>query len=212
MWSAGCIVRSCCSAALFQGTDPLNQLEQVVQLIGRPSEADLENVMNESALQFLENLPQSEAQLEETLSMASASAIELIRGMLRFNPETRISADEALRHPYLEEYAPDTATADAAAREELAPALLSEWLTITGLSTLPMEQLQNLIFREILHFHPEATTSRWARAVLTRREERRWEAVGEPGRVLTLSVRIVVRTFGLLSCVRTMHPCYGHVL
>ena len=86
MWSAGCIVAELLlRRPLFQGTDPLNQLEQVVQLIGRPSEADLENVMNESALQFLENLPQSEAQLEETLSMASASAIELIRGMLRFN-------------------------------------------------------------------------------------------------------------------------------
>ena len=165
MWSAGCIVAELLlRRPLFQGTDPLNQLEQVVQLIGRPSEADLENVMNESALQFLENLPQSEAQLEETLSMASASAIELIRGMLRFNPETRISADEALRHPYLEEYAPDTATADAAAREELAPALLSEWLTITGLSTLPMEQLQNLIFQEMLHFHPEATALKWGAA------------------------------------------------
>ena len=34
----------------------LNQLEQVVKLIGCPSEEDLEVVMNESALQLLENL------------------------------------------------------------------------------------------------------------------------------------------------------------
>ena len=40
-------------------------------------------------------------------------------------------------------------------------ALLQEWLTITGVATLPMEQLQNLIFQEMLYFHPEAMGLPW---------------------------------------------------
>ena len=42
--------------------------------------------------------------------------------------------------------------------------MMSEWLTITGVATLPMEQLQNLIFQEMLHFHPEAISLGWGAA------------------------------------------------
>ena len=42
--------------------------------------------------------------------------------------------------------------------------LLSEWLTITGVATLPMEQLQNLIFQEMLHFHPQTIHLNWGAA------------------------------------------------
>ena len=51
---------------------------------------------------------------------------------------------------------------EARARDE--PTLLSEWLTITGVATLPMEQLQNLIFQEMLHFHPETIHLSWGAA------------------------------------------------
>ena len=57
MWSAGCIVGELFTRKpLFQGTDPLNQLEQVVRLTGCPTEEDLESVMNESALQLFAGL------------------------------------------------------------------------------------------------------------------------------------------------------------
>ena len=45
-----------------------------------------------------------------------------------------------------------------------APSLLSEWLAITGVTTLAMEQLQNLIFQEMLYFHPEAINLQWGAA------------------------------------------------
>ena len=61
MWSAGCIIAELFTRKpLFQGTDPLSQLEQVVRFVGHPSEEDLEAVMNEGALQFIEALPRSE--------------------------------------------------------------------------------------------------------------------------------------------------------
>ena len=33
-----------------------------------------------------------------------------------------------------------------------------------GVSTLPKEQLQNLIFQEMLHFHPEVISLHWGAA------------------------------------------------
>ena len=163
MWSVGCIIAELFTRKpLFQGVDPLSQLEQVVRFVGHPSEDDLEAVMNEGALQFIEALPPGQAMLDETLTTASPLAIDLIRKLLTFNADKRAGADESLAHPYLAAYyrPPDM----AARQSEAAPALLSEWLTITGFSTLPMEQLQNLVFQEMLHFHPEATKLKWGAA------------------------------------------------
>ena len=57
MWSVGCIVGELLMRKpLFKGTDPRNQLEQIARLLGRPTEADLEAIMNEGALNFLEQL------------------------------------------------------------------------------------------------------------------------------------------------------------
>jgi len=162
MWSVGCIVAELFSRKpIFKGSDPLNQLEQVVRLIGPPSQEDLEAVMNEGALQYLEALPaehRSSASLETAIPTATPLAFDLIRKLLTFAAATRLSAAEALAHPYLAEYADDLSHVN---RESEPAALQSEWLTITGVSTLPKEQLQNLIFQEMLHFHPEVIGCYW---------------------------------------------------
>jgi hypothetical protein len=43
-------------------------------------------------------------------------------------------------------------------------AMLSEWISIAGTSMLPKEQLQNLIFQEMLHYHPEVMNLHWGAA------------------------------------------------
>jgi serine/threonine protein kinase len=93
---------------------------------------------------------------------ASPAAIDMIRKMLSFNPESRATAQETLKHACLAEYRDESTEEYETHAQE--PAILSEWLTITGLSTLPMEQLQNLIFQEMLHFHPEVTSLKWGAA------------------------------------------------
>ena len=42
--------------------------------------------------------------------------------------------------------------------------MISEWLTIAGISTQPKEQLQNLIFQEMLQYHPEVISLPWGAA------------------------------------------------
>ena len=95
--------------------------------------------------------------LWELMLQAGPVAIDLIRRMLTFNASKRATAEEACQHAYLAEY--NEGGAKQVQREE--PALLSEWLTITGVASLPMEQLQNLIFQEMLHFHPETINLAW---------------------------------------------------
>jgi len=167
MWSTGCILAELFTRKpLFQGTDPLNQLEQVVRLIGCPSEEDLEVVLNEVSMQIFMKLSEggmapAQGSLEATLPQAGPVALDLIRKMLVFNAEKRIDAAAALKHEYLAEYR-DSRASEIQRSDD--PTLHSEWLTITGVATLPMEQLQNLIFQEMLRFHPEAMHLNWGAA------------------------------------------------
>lgn len=56
------------------------------------------------------------------------------------------------------------AKVEAASKSAKETAMISEWLTITGISTQPKEQLQNLIFQEMLQYHPEVITLPWGAA------------------------------------------------
>mmetsp|Transcript_13332 Transcript_13332/g.34963 ORF Transcript_13332/g.34963 Transcript_13332/m.34963 type:complete len:104 (-) Transcript_13332:1290-1601(-) len=42
--------------------------------------------------------------LESIFTAANPEAVDLVKRMLRFNPWERISAEEALKHPYLREH------------------------------------------------------------------------------------------------------------
>ena len=69
----------------------------------------------------------------------------------------------ACQHTFLTEYYVGESE-DERARQREEPHILSEWLTITGVATLPMEQLQNLIFQEMLQFHAETIHLNWGAA------------------------------------------------
>ena len=98
------------------------------------------------------------------LLQAGPVALDLIRRILTFNANKRLTAADALKHEYLAEYREDGVDGRPAPAQQDDSALVSEWLTITGVATLPMEQLQNLIFQEMLHFHPETINLNWGAA------------------------------------------------
>ena len=75
----------------------------------------------------------------------------------------RVCPTLCVQHTFLSEYC-DGESEDERARQREEPRMLSEWLTITGVATLPMEQLQNLIFQEMLQFHPETIHLNWGAA------------------------------------------------
>jgi len=160
MWSVGCIVAELFGRQpLFKGTDPRNQLEQIMTVIGRPADEDLEAIMNEGAVNYIESLPRTQESLEEKLPTATPPALDLIRRLLVFNPNKRITAEEARQHAYVQEY---NEPSSPPGPEEAA--MLSEWMTIASASMLPKEQLQNLIFQEMLHYHPEVMNLHWGAA------------------------------------------------
>ncbi len=85
---------------IFQGTSTLNQLDKIIELTGKPTEEDLEGVRSPFASTIIESLPPSEPKsLAEFFPEASAQALDFLRCCLQFNPEKRLTAEEALAHP-----------------------------------------------------------------------------------------------------------------
>lgn len=104
MWSVGCILGELIGGRpLFPGTSTMNQLERVIEVTGRPSDDDISSIRSGFASAMLQVLPPNIKQksLRELLPRASEDALDLMSKLMRFNPNQRLSAEEALKHPYV---------------------------------------------------------------------------------------------------------------
>ena len=106
MWGCGCILGELLSGkAVFPGTSTMNQLDLILSVTGRPSREDVAAIGSEFAATMLSELPAPKRRsLESMFPKAKPEAIDLMRKLLVFNPEKRLSAAEALRHPYVAQF------------------------------------------------------------------------------------------------------------
>ncbi len=83
----------------------MNQLDRVVEVTGRPNAEELASMKSPFAATMLESLPATKHKpIAELFPTASPEALDLIRRCLHFNPEKRLTAFEALRHPYVSQF------------------------------------------------------------------------------------------------------------
>lgn len=106
MWSVGCILAEMLgNRPLFPGNHYLNQLRRIFEIIGSPSEEDLQCILNEKAKRYVMSLPfSSRKPLNLLYPHADPLVLDLLSKMLIFNPDKRITVEEAMLHPYLEQY------------------------------------------------------------------------------------------------------------
>lgn len=107
IWSSGCILGELILGhACFKGTSTMDQLNKIMQVTGRPSQEDIEAMQSPFAATMLESVPPTlnPLPLQRVFRDASPEALDLLRRMLQFNPNKRITAEEALRHPYLAQF------------------------------------------------------------------------------------------------------------
>lgn len=106
IWSVGCILAEMLSnRPIFPGKHYLDQLNHILGVLGSPSQEDLDCIVNEKARSYLQSLPfKPKVPWNKLFPQADAKALDLLGKMLTFNPYKRISVEEALAHPYLEQY------------------------------------------------------------------------------------------------------------
>eukprot|EP00064_Thunnus_orientalis_P005231 superscaffoldBa00000501_g5245 len=106
IWSVGCILAEMLSnKPIFPGKHYLDQLNHILGVLGSPSQEDLNCIINMKARNYLQSLPEKpKIPWEKLFYKADSKALDLLGRMLTFNPIKRISVEEALAHPYLEQY------------------------------------------------------------------------------------------------------------
>ncbi|KAF9458761.1 kinase-like domain-containing protein [Collybia nuda] len=102
VWSCGCIFAEMISGTpLFRGRDNQDQLLHIMRIIGTPSDAEFQKIARDSPEIQLKTYPRYPPMpLQQVLPKASPLAIDLLEKLLKFDPQERLSAHDALSHPY----------------------------------------------------------------------------------------------------------------
>ncbi|CAN1814012.1 Mitogen-activated protein kinase 7 [Linum perenne] len=103
VWSVGCIFAEILGRKpIFPGTECLNQLKLIIDILGSQHDANLQFIGNSKARHYIKSLSRSRGVgFSHLYPRADPQAIDLLQRMLVFDPTKRITVDEALRHPYM---------------------------------------------------------------------------------------------------------------
>ncbi|KAH7651169.1 mitogen-activated protein kinase 1/3 protein [Dioscorea alata] len=149
IWSIGCIFAEVLTGKpLFPGKNVVHQLDLMTDLLGTPSLDTISRVRNEKARRYLSNMRRKQPiPFSQKFPNADPLAIKLLERLLAFDPKDRPTAEEALADPYFK----------GLAKVEREPSCHP----ITKLEfeferrRVTKEDIRELIFREILEYHPQ---------------------------------------------------------
>ncbi|KAF8380176.1 hypothetical protein HHK36_027658 [Tetracentron sinense] len=103
IWSVGCILGEIMiREPLFPGKDYVHQLRLITELLGSPDDSSLGFLRSDNARRYVRQLPQyPKQQFSVRFPNMSPGAVDLLEKMLVFDPNKRITVEEALCHPYM---------------------------------------------------------------------------------------------------------------
>ncbi|KAM4689948.1 LOW QUALITY PROTEIN: mitogen-activated protein kinase 15 [Rhinophrynus dorsalis] len=107
MWSVGCILgEMLLGKPLFPGTSTINQIERIMSIIELPSKEDVLSIKSEYGASVINRMSsRHKVSLAELLpSTCPPEALDLLTRLLIFNPDKRLTAEEALQHPYVRRF------------------------------------------------------------------------------------------------------------
>ncbi|XP_010628918.1 mitogen-activated protein kinase 15 isoform X4 [Fukomys damarensis] len=107
MWSLGCILGEMLRGQpLFPGSSTLHQLQLILETIPPPSAEDLLALGSGYSDLILQRLGSRPRQTLDTLLPPDTppEALDLLRQLLVFAPDKRLSAAQALKHPYVQRF------------------------------------------------------------------------------------------------------------
>eukprot|EP00190_Bangiopsis_sp_CCMP1999_P001049 CAMPEP_0198733260 /NCGR_PEP_ID=MMETSP1475-20131203/44159_1 /TAXON_ID= ORGANISM="Unidentified sp., Strain CCMP1999" /NCGR_SAMPLE_ID=MMETSP1475 /ASSEMBLY_ACC=CAM_ASM_001111 /LENGTH=404 /DNA_ID=CAMNT_0044496533 /DNA_START=39 /DNA_END=1253 /DNA_ORIENTATION=+ len=112
IWSVGCILAEMLvGKVIFPGKDIKDQVALICKFLGKPKPEEMQHITSKTALEFLASLPETDKvpfkQLLEsnpTGANFSPEVLDLLDRTLVFDPSQRISAEQALSHPWFVDF------------------------------------------------------------------------------------------------------------
>jgi len=154
IWSIGCIfAEMICRRPFFQGQNPHNQLAVIVEALGAPPPDEIGFVSHPAAKKAIQGAIDSGKQRDFADYFprgTNPEALDLMKKMLVFLPEGRITVEEALEHKYLGEL-------HRQMKEPEASSAFNFDFEVKGYEncdTIPKEDLQDFMFQEMLQLKP----------------------------------------------------------
>ncbi|CAI9787699.1 unnamed protein product [Fraxinus pennsylvanica] len=149
IWSIGCIfVEVLTGKPLFPGKSIVHQLDLITDLLGTPSADTISCVRNEKARKYLAGMRKKHPMpFAEKFPKADSASLNLLKRLLAFDPKDRPTAEEALADPYFK----------GLAKIEREPSCqpISKLEFEFERRRVTKEDIRELIFREILEYHPQ---------------------------------------------------------
>lgn len=108
IWAVGCIFYEMVSGRpLFPGNKVEEELHFIFRFLGTPSDETLPDVTSRAEFQALKFPFYPGESLKTSASRLDVDGIDLLDKFLRYNPLSRISAQDAMKHRYFSSYPPD---------------------------------------------------------------------------------------------------------
>lgn len=106
VWSVGCILAELLNGrALFPGKSTLNQVELILEVLGKPSYQDISEIESENASSIIESITlKNRKPFESFFKDQTPQTLDFLQKCLEFNPAKRITIDEALAHPFVAQF------------------------------------------------------------------------------------------------------------
>ncbi|KAJ6721261.1 MITOGEN-ACTIVATED PROTEIN KINASE [Salix viminalis] len=149
IWSIGCIFAELLTGKpLFPGKNVVHQLELITDLLGTPAADTIARVGNEKARKYLSSMRKKQPiPFSKKFPDVDQSALRILERLLAFDPKDRPSAEEALEDLYF----------DGLADKEQEPSRqpISKLEFEFERRKLTRDDVRELIYREILEYHPE---------------------------------------------------------
>jgi len=149
IWSIGCIFAEILTGKpLFPGKNVVHQLDLMTDLLGTPSLDTVSRIRNEKARRYLSSMRKKHpVPFSERFPKADPAALKLLQRLLAFDPKDRPTAEEALADPYFK----------GLAKVEREPSCqpITKMEFEFERRKVTKEDVKELIFREILEYHPQ---------------------------------------------------------